>query len=152
MITILNQLSKTLLRSLLYTQSWRGRRITPIDYAILGHTYASALSDYLSADGSMIYCLGEIVNYEYFAHQLQKLAKNIYLKMMIVFDISMVEENPLYYYYNILDIEHFGDDSYFEEMYKILECMIYMRSLRNNILRKRVSIVTHTECTRLNCR
>ena len=66
----------------------------PIDYAILGHTYASALSDYLSADGSgsVIYYLGEMVNYEYFAHQLQKLAKNIYLKMTIVFDISMVED------------------------------------------------------------
>ena len=66
----------------------------PIDYAILGHTYASALSDYLSADGSgsVIYYLGEMVNYEYFANQLQKLAKNIYLKMTIVFDISMVED------------------------------------------------------------
>ena len=66
----------------------------PIDYAILGHKYASALSDCLSSDGSgsVIYYLGEMVNYEYFSNQLQKLAKNIYLKMTIIFDISMVED------------------------------------------------------------
>ena len=66
----------------------------PIDYAILGHTYASALSDCLSSDdsGSVIYYLGEIVDYDYFANQLQRLAKNVYLKMTIIFDISMVED------------------------------------------------------------
>lgn len=41
--------------------------------------------------------------------------------------------NPLYYY-DIIDIEHFGDDSYFEEMYKILEDSLYENRKKNRYI------------------
>ena len=66
----------------------------PIDYVILGNKYASALSDYLTSDssGSVIFYLGEKVDYQYFVSQVQQLAKNLYTAMTFIFDTTMAED------------------------------------------------------------
>lgn len=68
----------------------------PIDFVILGHKYASALSDTLTSDssGSVIYYLGERVDYEYFVTQVQQLTKNLYGQMTFIFDTTMVDDKP----------------------------------------------------------